>query len=103
MSLQCQCIIGLHRDEYATKNRCRYNVACSLGHVNEKKVVSIAEKFKREIFSGIMFADGIGESAASMMHEHCVAFSFISLMRDFYIVLFCLPSRSFASGRNMHP
>ena len=55
MSLQCQCVIGLHRDEYATKNRCRYNVACPLGHVNEKKVVSIAEKFKREIFSGNIF------------------------------------------------
>ena len=31
MSLQCQYVIGLYRDVYPTKNRCRYNIGCPLG------------------------------------------------------------------------
>ena len=31
MSLQCRYEVGLHRDENPTKNRCRHNIACSLG------------------------------------------------------------------------
>ena len=32
MSIQSQYLIGLHRDENPTKNRCRHNIACPLGN-----------------------------------------------------------------------
>ena len=31
MSLQCQYVVGLHRDENPTKKRCRHNISCQLG------------------------------------------------------------------------
>ena len=33
MSLQCQYVVDLHRDENPVKNRCRHNIACPLGCV----------------------------------------------------------------------
>ena len=32
MSLQCQYVIGLHRDENPTKSRSYHDIACTLGH-----------------------------------------------------------------------
>ena len=31
MSLQCKCVMGLHRDENSTKCRCRHNITYLLG------------------------------------------------------------------------
>ena len=35
MSLQSHYVIGLHRDENPTKNRCRHNIACPLGYLEQ--------------------------------------------------------------------
>ena len=42
MSLQCQCVIDLHRDENPTKTRCRYNTVCPASKQNSKSCNSKA-------------------------------------------------------------
>ena len=46
MSLQCQYVVGLHRDENPTKYRCRHNIAFPL-KLHANRVCSVPENIRK--------------------------------------------------------
>ena len=57
LSLQCQYVIGLYRDENPTKNRCRHNIACPLGRLRCEICSKLTIKTYFAPFSSVSIVD----------------------------------------------